>query len=162
RRRRLPGAGRARGQLRGHARRGFRGREHGGRCVPARQRVLAHPARRGRPGAGRGCAWRSAHHPVLAGRGEWRGARAVGRGGARGLELWAEVGALREETAGRSDAEGAAATAAWLAGEASMEPRGADQAVAYVLAARAALGALPTQETVIAERFFDEAGGMQL
>jgi len=87
----------------------------------------------------------------------WRG-----EGMARTLELSAEVGALREEIARRSDAEGAAATAAWLAGEASMEPRGADQAVAYVLAARAALGALPTQETVIAERFFDEAGGMQL
>ena len=29
-------------------------------------------------------------------------------------------------------------------------------------AARAALGAVPTRETVVAERFFDEAGGMQL
>jgi ATP-dependent Lhr-like helicase len=37
-----------------------------------------------------------------------------------------------------------------------------EQAVAYVEAGRAALGAVPTHETVIAERFFDEAGGMQL
>ena len=32
----------------------------------------------------------------------------------------------------------------------------------YLAAARAALGALPTQRTLIFERFFDEAGGMQL
>jgi ATP-dependent helicase Lhr and Lhr-like helicase len=32
----------------------------------------------------------------------------------------------------------------------------------YLAAARSALGALPTQQTVIFERFFDEAGGMQL
>ena len=36
------------------------------------------------------------------------------------------------------------------------------QLVNYLAAARAALGALPTQTTVIFERFFDEAGGMQL
>src|SRR5207253_760616 len=32
----------------------------------------------------------------------------------------------------------------------------------YLAAGRAALGALPTQQTLIFERFFDEAGGMQL
>ena len=37
-----------------------------------------------------------------------------------------------------------------------------DQAVAYVRAGAAALGALPTVGTVVAERFFDEGGGMQL
>ena len=36
------------------------------------------------------------------------------------------------------------------------------QAIAYVQAGVASLGALPTQHTVVAERFFDEAGGMQL
>ena len=36
------------------------------------------------------------------------------------------------------------------------------QLVNYLAAARTALGALPTQETLIFERFFDEAGGMQL
>ncbi|MEI9812356.1 MAG: DEAD/DEAH box helicase, partial [Acidobacteriota bacterium] len=39
---------------------------------------------------------------------------------------------------------------------------GAEQATAYVQAGAAALGAVPTQDTVVAERFFDEAGGMQL
>ena len=45
--------------------------------------------------------------------------------------------------------------AAWITG-------GAEQAMEYVRAGRAALGALPTHDTVVAERFFDEAGGMQL
>ena len=41
-------------------------------------------------------------------------------------------------------------------------PRGAEQAVLYVRAGAAALGALPSVNTVVAERFFDEGGGMQL
>ncbi len=53
-------------------------------------------------------------------------------------------------------------TATWLADASSMPPAGAAQAVAYLAAGRAALGALPTQKTLVAERFFDEAGGMQL
>src|SRR5262249_43944803 len=32
----------------------------------------------------------------------------------------------------------------------------------YLAAARAALGALPTLDTIVVERFFDEGGGMQL
>jgi ATP-dependent Lhr-like helicase len=36
------------------------------------------------------------------------------------------------------------------------------QAVAYVQAGVASLGALPATDTVVAERFFDESGGMQL
>ncbi len=39
---------------------------------------------------------------------------------------------------------------------------GADQLVAYLAEAKRLLGALPTQDTLIAERFFDESGGMQL
>jgi ATP-dependent helicase Lhr and Lhr-like helicase len=37
-----------------------------------------------------------------------------------------------------------------------------DQLVAYLAEARRMLGALPTQDTLILERFFDESGGMQL
>jgi ATP-dependent Lhr-like helicase len=48
-----------------------------------------------------------------------------------------------------------------LMNECSLDRRGAEQAVEYVRAGRNALGALPTQQTVVAERFFDEAGGMQ-
>ena len=36
------------------------------------------------------------------------------------------------------------------------------QAAGHLAAARAALGALPTRQKVVFERFFDEAGGMQL
>ena len=39
---------------------------------------------------------------------------------------------------------------------------GAEQAIAYLAAGRQALGAIPTQDTLVLERFFDESGGMQL
>src|SRR6186713_3610017 len=38
----------------------------------------------------------------------------------------------------------------------------AQQLVEYLAAAKAALGSLPTQQQLVIERFFDEAGGMQL
>ena len=38
----------------------------------------------------------------------------------------------------------------------------AEQVVDYLAAAKAALGALPTNDRVVFERFFDESGGMQL
>src|SRR5439155_10674023 len=43
-----------------------------------------------------------------------------------------------------------------------LERRGAEQVAAYVAAGRALLGQVPTQEAIVAERFFDEGGGMQL
>src|SRR5437762_1595617 len=39
---------------------------------------------------------------------------------------------------------------------------GAEQLIQYMLEGRAVLGDVPTQSTIIAERFFDEGGGMQL
>ena len=50
----------------------------------------------------------------------------------------------------------------WLMRECQLNRLGAEQAVLYVRAGAASLGALPDQNTVIAERFFDEGGGMQL
>ncbi|MCP9447611.1 MAG: DEAD/DEAH box helicase [Nitrospira sp.] len=50
----------------------------------------------------------------------------------------------------------------WLKQECGLDVRGAQQMVEYVLAGRAVLGTVPTQETIVAERFFDESGGMQL
>jgi ATP-dependent Lhr-like helicase len=50
----------------------------------------------------------------------------------------------------------------WLKSEAGVDDAGAVQIVQYVLEGRAVLGSVPTQTRVIAERFFDEAGGMQL
>jgi len=54
-----------------------------------------------------------------------------------------------------------AAALAHLAAIGLSEPA-ASQLIDYLAAACSALGCLPTQETVIFERFFDEAGGMQL
>jgi ATP-dependent helicase Lhr and Lhr-like helicase len=51
---------------------------------------------------------------------------------------------------------------AWLKLECGLDDAGAEQLLAYVVAGRAILGAVPTQTTIIAERFFDEGGGMQL
>jgi ATP-dependent Lhr-like helicase len=50
----------------------------------------------------------------------------------------------------------------WLKQECGLDTPGAEQLVEYIVAGRAVLGAVPSQTTVIAERFFDESGGMQL
>jgi ATP-dependent helicase Lhr and Lhr-like helicase len=55
-----------------------------------------------------------------------------------------------------------AAAVAWLKSECGLDDPGAEQTIEYILQGRAVLGAVPTQQTVIAERFFDEGGGMQL
>ena len=84
----------------------------------------------------------------------------LGEGPARTLELSAELSAVRQGVAERlHDPESAAA---WLERETGLDRRGALLARDYIGAAKAALGAVPTRETVVVERFFDEAGGMQL
>jgi ATP-dependent Lhr-like helicase len=50
----------------------------------------------------------------------------------------------------------------WLRDECGLDDSGAEQIVRYMLEGRAVLGTVPSQTKVIAERFFDEAGGMQL
>jgi ATP-dependent Lhr-like helicase len=55
-----------------------------------------------------------------------------------------------------------AAAVSSLKEECGLDDSGAEQAIEYILQGRAVLGAVPTQTTVIAERFFDEGGGMQL
>jgi ATP-dependent Lhr-like helicase len=84
----------------------------------------------------------------------------LGEGPARTPELSAELAAVRQGVADRlHDPEGAAA---WLERETGLDRRGALLARDYIAAAKAALGAVPTRDTVVVERFFDEAGGMQL
>ena len=84
----------------------------------------------------------------------------LGEGPARTRELSAEVAAVREEVARRlPDPE---AAARWLMDEGALDQRGAELARDYIAAGHAALGAVPTLDTVVAERFFDEAGGQQL
>jgi ATP-dependent Lhr-like helicase len=97
----------------------------------------------------------------------WRG-----EAPARTQELSEHVGTLREKISemlphispvGFSATQPAvAATVKWLKDECGLDDSGAEQAIEYILQGRAVLGAVPTQTTVIAERFFDEGGGMQL
>jgi len=54
------------------------------------------------------------------------------------------------------------AAISWMKEQCGLDDAGAEQAVEYILAGRAVLGAVPTQNRIVAERFFDEAGGMQL
>ncbi len=82
------------------------------------------------------------------------------------------VGELREEIAARtsnvspsgvrSSNPEVAACAAWLMDNCGVCSSAAQQLVAYIVAGRAILGAVPSKTTIIAERFFDEGGGMQL
>jgi ATP-dependent helicase Lhr and Lhr-like helicase len=97
----------------------------------------------------------------------WRG-----EAPARTDELSRHVSELREKISSfipceASDFNGqlttdAIAAVTWLKRECGLDDPGAEQTVDYVVAGRAILGAVPTQTTVIAERFFDESGGMQL
>jgi len=79
----------------------------------------------------------------------------LGEAPGRTLELSAEVSRVREEMAARPDPE-------YWQNECGLDRAGVEQAIAYVQTGAAALGAMPTVRRVVAERFFDEAGGMQL
>lgn len=86
----------------------------------------------------------------------------------RTLELSQEVSRLRlridELCSGRARPtdDGKATAVEYLQRECGVERLGAEQMVDYVLAGKAILGIVPSQSCVVAERFFDESGGMQL
>ena len=91
----------------------------------------------------------------------WRG-----EAPSRTEELSAEVALLREQVSqlvrsipqyGREQA-----ASDWLQANCGLDTSGAEQVMAYIDAGRQVLGGVPTQTRIIAERFFDEAGGMQL
>ncbi len=84
----------------------------------------------------------------------------LGESPGRTLELSRAVSDVRENVARR--AAEADAPDGWLQREAGVGPAGAEQIVAYVNETRAMLGCVPTVDRVVAERFFDESGGMQL
>ena len=89
----------------------------------------------------------------------WRG-----EAPSRTAELSAEVAGLRghvEELLVECD-QGTGSAVAWLQEACRVDRRGAEQVVAYLQEGRAILGVVPTQRTIVAERFFDEGGGMQL
>jgi ATP-dependent Lhr-like helicase len=50
----------------------------------------------------------------------------------------------------------------WLAGDYDLPRAAAEQIAGYLAEGKRALGAVPTAETLVLERFFDESGGMQL
>jgi len=50
----------------------------------------------------------------------------------------------------------------WLIDESGLDRGAAQQAIDYIADGKRVLGAVPTQSTLVLERFFDEAGGMQL
>ncbi len=97
----------------------------------------------------------------------WRG-----EAPSRTAELSQQVSELRKELSTRT--QGIATgpelrsstilreTVAWLEQECGLDVAGAEQIVEYIVAGRASLGAIPTQKSIVAERFFDESGGMQL
>jgi ATP-dependent helicase Lhr and Lhr-like helicase len=80
-------------------------------------------------------------------------------------EVRGKIGQLTRDVAPGPDlltTEGAHSAVDWLQTDCGLDRAGAEQLVEYIVAGRAILGAVPTQATVIAERFFDESGGMQL
>ncbi|MCA9421394.1 MAG: DEAD/DEAH box helicase, partial [Nitrospira sp.] len=90
----------------------------------------------------------------------WRG-----EAPSRSLELSRAVAELREQIF-RLHEQGAVPgderARQWLYEECGVDVSGTDQLLAYVAGGTQILGGVPTQTCVIAERFFDEAGGMQL
>ncbi len=98
---------------------------------------------------------RAADHPVLARRGAGAQRRAVARGqrSARATSIAGSTSARRSTDAAVDVADGA---------KPASTPDAAEQVVAYLAEGRRALGVIPTQETLVLERFFDESGGMQL
>jgi ATP-dependent Lhr-like helicase len=86
----------------------------------------------------------------------------LGEAPARTAELSAAVSRLREEIVDRVREGSRAQAVEWLGGEVGLPPAAAAQLVDYLAAAAAALGTMPGQSTLVAERFFDEAGDMHL
>jgi ATP-dependent Lhr-like helicase len=97
----------------------------------------------------------------------WRG-----EAPARTNELSEQLGDLRKEISDRlvgvAPIEGwrnlpiVAEAVNWLGQECGLDLSGAEQLIQYTLEGRTVLGDVPTQQIIIAERFFDEGGGMQL
>jgi ATP-dependent helicase Lhr and Lhr-like helicase len=87
----------------------------------------------------------------------------LGEAPGRTRELSEEVSALRAQTAMVLNASTRSAAEGWLAAECGLDAAAAATIVAYLSAGQQQLGGvLPTMDTIVLERFFDEAGGMQL
>jgi ATP-dependent Lhr-like helicase len=81
----------------------------------------------------------------------------LGEAPGRSRELSAELAEIRERIIADQEP-----VPMFLISDCGLDEAGAKQAAEYVRAGSAELGALPCRHTVVAERFFDQAGGMQL
>ena len=86
----------------------------------------------------------------------------LGEAPGRSDELSFAVSRLRETVAAALTSGGVDAAIATLAAIRGVDEAAARQVVEHLAAARAVLGALPTQACIVLERFFDASGGMQL
>ncbi|MGH7459210.1 MAG: DEAD/DEAH box helicase [Longimicrobiaceae bacterium] len=82
----------------------------------------------------------------------------LGEAPARSDELSRAVSELRAEVEERLEED----PARWLATEAGLPHTAAQQIASYLAESKRLLGAIPTQNTLVLERFFDDSGGMQL
>jgi ATP-dependent Lhr-like helicase len=85
-----------------------------------------------------------------------------GEAPARSDELSRAVSNLRGEVDRRLASGDADDAVGWLVEDTGLTREAAEQAIAYFAEGRRALGVIPTQQTLVLERFFDESGGMQL
>ncbi len=86
----------------------------------------------------------------------------LGEAPARSDELSRAVSDLRGEIDQRLETATEPDAAAWVAAETGVVADTASQLIEYVAEGRRVLGAVPSQDTLVLERFFDESGGMQL
>jgi ATP-dependent Lhr-like helicase len=86
----------------------------------------------------------------------------LGEAPARSDEMSRGVSDLRRDLDGRLAETDVKNAVDWLIAETGIGRAAADQIAEYIAEARRVLGVLPTQHTLVLERFFDESGGMQL
>jgi ATP-dependent Lhr-like helicase len=86
----------------------------------------------------------------------------LGEAPARSDELSLAVSDLRRDFEVLAESAEPAVLIVWLVEESGIPESAAREIAEYLIESRRALGVLPTQETLVLERFFDESGGMQL
>jgi ATP-dependent Lhr-like helicase len=87
----------------------------------------------------------------------------LGEAPGRSDELSASVSRLRSTIVQHLEQDPTGQTArGWLIEELGIGEGAAEQLIEYLQSGHAALGCLPTHDTIVLERFFDEVGGMQL
>jgi len=84
----------------------------------------------------------------------------LGEAPGRTWELSQEVSDLREGIDLRLDDHSKAQE--WVMAESGVDAESSRQLVAYLVEGKRVLGVIPSKSKVVAERFFDESGGMQL